>query len=400
MNIIEISTLYPENKNNLRKDTNALKYFIDDWVKMGNKVLVLHPYRIPIADCFKALFDRSRFSVYHTSDEAVEVFMTQTQLFIPHNYIPTEWQQRIVARKFAKAIGAISPPFLADVVSVSFPLTNLRLCEILAEGYPSMCVLHKSDICTLEKMDERKRKHTIDRLNKCFRVIGVRSDAMKRRGIQIGVLNQGSPVIYSGIDSELIYEKKCVKEKSTRISKLLKVVFAGSLVAQKNIATIIEGIAIARKRIDVSLEIIGDGSEAGKLKNLCSNLKIEDIVKFTGRLERLEVVNHMREADVFVMLSVNETFGLVYLEALAQGCIVIATKDDGIDGVICDHYNGFLIEPNRPELLAEKLEEIFRLGSEDKAAIVNRGYETATSMTNKMMSERYFNELQKCVRGE
>ena len=64
MNIIEISTLYPENKNNLRKDTNALKYFVDDWVEMGNKVLVLHPYRIPIADCFKALFDCSRFSVH------------------------------------------------------------------------------------------------------------------------------------------------------------------------------------------------------------------------------------------------------------------------------------------------------------------------------------------------
>ena len=127
-------------------------------------------------------------------------------------------------------------------------------------------------------------------------------------------------------------------------------------------------------------------------------MEVEDIVKFTGRLERSEVVNHMRGADVFVMLSVNETFGLVYLEALAQGCIVIATKDDGIDGVICDHYNGFLIEPNRPELLAEKLEEIFHLESEDKAAIVNRGYETAASMTNKMMSERYLNVLQKCAK--
>lgn len=397
MNILEISTLYPENKNNLRKDTSALKYFVEDWAQMGNKVLVIHPYRIPIADCFKALSDRSRFTVYHTGHESAEVFMTQTQLFIPHNYIPTEWQQGIAARKLAKAIKDVSPPFLADVVSVSFPLTNLRLCEILAESHPSMCVLHKSDISTLAKMDECKRKHTIERLNKCFRVIGARSDVLKRKGIQLGVLNQDSPVIYSGIDAELIYDKESVKEKSTQFCKPLKVVFAGNLVAQKNIDTIIEGVSIARKKIDVSLEIIGDGSEEGKLKALCGNLGLEDIVKFTGRLERSEVVDHMRGADVFVMLSVNETFGLVYLEALAQGCIVIATKDDGIDGVVRDHYNGFLIEPCCPELLAEKLEEIFHLESGDKSAIVSRGYETATSMTNKMMSERYLHELQKCV---
>ena len=50
----------------------------------------------------------------------------------------------------------------------------------------------------------------------------------------------------------------------------------------------------------------------------------------------------IRNADCFVMVSSREAFGLVYLEAMAKGCIVIGTKGQGIEGIVKHGENGFL----------------------------------------------------------
>ena len=53
----------------------------------------------------------------------------------------------------------------------------------------------------------------------------------------------------------------------------------------------------------------------------------------------------MKKSDVFVMPSAPETFGLVYLEAMASGCIVVGAKGWGIDGLIKNGFDGYLVEP-------------------------------------------------------
>lgn len=73
-------------------------------------------------------------------------------------------------------------------------------------------------------------------------------------------------------------------------------------------------------------------------------------VTFTGHLPQHEVYEKMRQSDIFVLPSVGETFGMVYLEAMASGCIVVGTKDDGIDGIIKDGENGFLTFPISDEI--------------------------------------------------
>ena len=52
----------------------------------------------------------------------------------------------------------------------------------------------------------------------------------------------------------------------------------------------------------------------------------------------------MRESDIFILPSRNETFGMVYMEAMASGCITVCSKNDGVDGIIRDGINGFLCE--------------------------------------------------------
>ena len=62
----------------------------------------------------------------------------------------------------------------------------------------------------------------------------------------------------------------------------------------------------------------------------------------TGRKPREEVILMLDRADCFIMISRDEVFGLVYLEAMARGCIVVASRGEGMTGIIEDGVNGFL----------------------------------------------------------
>ena len=70
----------------------------------------------------------------------------------------------------------------------------------------------------------------------------------------------------------------------------------------------------------------------------------------------------MQMSECFIMVSKNETFGLVYLEAMLQGCIVVASKNEGIDGIIIHGENGFLCNAGDVNELTKNL-KIYRFSN-------------------------------------
>ena len=105
------------------------------------------------------------------------------------------------------------------------------------------------------------------------------------------------------------------------------------------------------------------------------------------RLEEMPLVYN--GADIFVMASENETFGQVYIEAMACGIPVIGTNVGGIPEVITDNYNGFLIEPNNPSILTQKIEELLYNEKHRKEFILN-GLKT---VRRRFSAERQFSLL-------
>jgi glycosyltransferase involved in cell wall biosynthesis len=67
-----------------------------------------------------------------------------------------------------------------------------------------------------------------------------------------------------------------------------------------------------------------------------------------------------RDADIFIMPSQNETFGLVYIEAMSQGLPIIYTKNDGIDGYFDNGEIGFAVNPDDSQMIANKVELILK----------------------------------------
>jgi glycosyltransferase involved in cell wall biosynthesis len=108
---------------------------------------------------------------------------------------------------------------------------------------------------------------------------------------------------------------------------------------------------IADKRSDVKFLIVGDGPLQDSLKRLSKELGVEKLVRFLGQREDVyDLINIM---DVFVLSSLHEGLPTALLEALAMGKPVVATRVGGIPEVIKQDGLGILIEPKKPEQIAE-----------------------------------------------
>jgi L-malate glycosyltransferase len=105
----------------------------------------------------------------------------------------------------------------------------------------------------------------------------------------------------------------------------------------------------------VRVIIGGDGPQRKELESLCRILSLQDTVTFTGRLDREAVKSHLQSAHAFVLPSRFEAFGVVYIEAMACGLPVIATRAGGTVDIVRDE-NGILVDPGSPVDLAGAME--------------------------------------------
>ncbi|NOZ50485.1 MAG: glycosyltransferase family 4 protein [Chloroflexi bacterium] len=112
-----------------------------------------------------------------------------------------------------------------------------------------------------------------------------------------------------------------------------------------------------RKSNGVVLEIGGDGPQQRVLERLAIELRIADKVKFLGYLDHNGVRQAMWRANVFVLPSYVETFGVVFIEAMATGLPVIGSRSGGPEEIISPHV-GLLIEPGDVDALAQAMERV------------------------------------------
>ncbi len=158
---------------------------------------------------------------------------------------------------------------------------------------------------------------------------------------------------------------------------------------QKRISVTVCAFArIKRDYPEASLTIIGQGPQRKELETLCHTLGVENATHFYGEISNIQVMKAMAQHRFFVMPSVNEGFGIVYLEAMASGCITIGTEGEGIADLIVNGVNGFLVPPDNPEAIADVVEWCIQ-HPEQAAAIAQRGCRNARELTWKHNAEQY-----------
>jgi glycosyltransferase involved in cell wall biosynthesis len=101
--------------------------------------------------------------------------------------------------------------------------------------------------------------------------------------------------------------------------------------------------------------IVGDGDDQPRLEAVAAEVGVTEKVRFVGRVKPEELPDHFRLADVFVMPSTGEGFGIVFLEAMATGIPVIGGNRDGSLDPLADGLLGRAIDPYSEEELASAI---------------------------------------------
>jgi glycosyltransferase involved in cell wall biosynthesis len=129
------------------------------------------------------------------------------------------------------------------------------------------------------------------------------------------------------------------------------------LVERKGIDHLIRAIA-SLERGRYELEIVGTGPDEQALRELAATLGLDDVVKFSGSLDRATVARRYREADLFTLASVEEAFGNVFAEALACGLPIVGSNVGGIPALVEHGRNGLLVPPGDPQALAAAIRQL------------------------------------------
>lgn len=173
-------------------------------------------------------------------------------------------------------------------------------------------------------------------------VSGISADRLA----DIGPRRDDIEVVPNGIDVEEIRNAPLPTRDGGDDSGGYDVLFAGRLIADKNVSLLLDAFDEVAERYDATLGIVGDGPESEHLRQQADGLTHADRVEFLGFLDEYEdVLGHMRAARVFASPSTREGFGITFAEAMAADCTVIAADhpDSAADEVIGDA--GSLVEP-------------------------------------------------------
>ena len=155
----------------------------------------------------------------------------------------------------------------------------------------------------------------------------------------------------------------------------------GRMVPRKGVDNVIRGMAamLRKQNMPARLLIVGGDSdnpcpvrtpEIGRLQTIAREEGIADRVTFTGRRGREELKYYYNASDLFVSTPWYEPFGITPLEAMACGVPVIGSNVGGIKYSVEHERTGYLVPPDDPDVLAERMLEV--LANDEKRAALSR----------------------------
>lgn len=165
--------------------------------------------------------------------------------------------------------------------------------------------------------------------------------------------------IYNGIDVNRFASASGTIRKELGFDKNLKLIgIIGQISPHKGSDLFITSAALVSKQYpNTRFLLVGDDFQNGKyieeLKQLSHNLGIGDQVFFLG--QRTGIPEIMKDLDIFVLTSKNESFGLVITEAMAAGLPVIAINAGGAIEIVQNNKTGLLVDPDQPASLANAI---------------------------------------------
>lgn len=253
----------------------------------------------------------------------------------------------LVARALATGIANRAPRLRYQVVEahISYPTGLVAFPVAWIHRARLVLFVHGVDVSRLavrSGLDQRLARSLFARAS----LVVANSEFMARRTIALAPSLGGRIAVWSpGFDAS-IFHPPSTSDRSGLL-------FVGRLMPEKGAAVLIRALAILREHasLDPSLTIIGQGPERPVLERLAQELGVH--ASFLGPLAPARVADAMRVASVVVVPSVyEEPLGLVAVEGLACGAVVVASDAGGLPEAVAGSNRAILVDPGDPTALA------------------------------------------------
>ena len=401
MKVLLISVIYPlPSKDN--KGTPVCHYFTREWVKMGHDVRVVHFQNVyPLPFYWIARLNRRKIAaktgavVYTKKDkggtyEMEGVSIKRIPLFkpIPHG--------GYLHHTIIKSVNQIKTwldgeDFEPEIIIGHFPNPQIEVVNLLHDNYSKAktCIVMHGDIEIAKKVYGDRLLPLAEKID----VWGFRNPAVQRDFEKRVMKVDKAFMCYSGIPEDYVTTNNAHHFDNPT----LKVVYVGEMIERKYPIEVIFALEKAFPNGNYQLTYVGDGSLLEKIKEILNSGSIKGSVEVLGKILRDSIKVQYDNADIMVMISKWEAYGLVYLEAMARGCITIASRNEGFDGIIVDGENGFLCKAGDANELTSLFKRIESMTKEEKLAISQKAIETARSLTDYKTAKRYIEDVERTM---
>ncbi len=171
----------------------------------------------------------------------------------------------------------------------------------------------------------------------------------------------------------------------------------GRLIKRKDMDTMFRGIAGAGIP-SIKLAVLGDGPELEHLKELAGELGISDRILFRGYVSDAEKFRCLNAADCYIMTSLHEGFGIVFMEAMSCGLPVISTNHGGQTDFLTDGKTGRLINVGDSEGCADAIRQLYTDKQlYRKCSMFNK--KTVKQFDASLVADRYYAVFMKLASG-
>lgn len=282
------------------------------------------------------------FSEYET--EGVRVFELSLPLGLYRRALPL--LRYLLIKVYKKAVKACGQP---DIIHAQFYSIG-AIAAVLKKRYkvPFVITEHSSklntDLQNISQLDLNLAKSAYQCADKLIAVSHALAANLKNN------FQVEATVIPNIVDvSQFQYVERTSKDDFTFIS-------VGNLVKIKGFDQLLEAFAEAFKADNaVKLSIVGDGPELENLQNTVARLNLNGKVSLLRTIGRNRIKSFYQEGDAFVLASHSETFGVVFIEAMATGLPVIATSCGGPNDIVTENA-GYLIPVDDRQALVSALQ--------------------------------------------
>jgi len=278
-----------------------------------------------------------------------------------------------------------------DVLHVHYAIPH-AVCAILAKDMANsdigiVTTLHGTDITVLGYDSSLKGaiKYGIEKSD----IVTAVSNSLAQETIDLIAPDKGIETIYNFID-----EREYTKKNAGNLKELLGikahekvVIHVSNFRKVKHVPDIVQSFKLIHGEVPAKLLLVGDGPEKHPIMESIKGTSIENDVLFLGKQENVSELYSI--ADLMLLLSEKESFGLVLLEAMACGVPCIGTNVGGIPEVITNGENGYIVELGDWEKVAEYSVEILQNPTLHKQ-IVDRSLEIIQDrFSSKSIVEQY-----------